>query len=146
MVENIAEEQTSQTSAVGDEPFGPVAAVFLAAGIGSLVLGILTTLAEASDSFASKLRWSESVGPLSGKTITAVGAFLVSWGILALALRRRTRATRRSSSGRRSSSRWGSCSRFRPSSRPSHRRRRQNRPAGLARGGPSALRDGRWVP
>jgi hypothetical protein len=34
-----------------DKPFGPVAAVFLAAGIGALVLGILTTVAEASEDF-----------------------------------------------------------------------------------------------
>jgi hypothetical protein len=70
-----------------DLPFGPVAAVFLAAGIGSLTLGILTTLAEASESFASALEWSESVGPLIGKTILAVGAFLVSWAILYAVLR-----------------------------------------------------------
>jgi hypothetical protein len=69
-------------SAERDLPFGPVAAVFLAAGIGSLTLGILTTLAEASESFASALEWSKSVGPLIGKTILAVGAFLVSWAIL----------------------------------------------------------------
>lgn len=89
MADNIASEQTSRAAAASDKPFGPVAAVFLAAGIGSLVLGILTTLAEASDSVADALQWSDSVGPLSGKTITAAGAFLVSWAILAVALRRR---------------------------------------------------------
>jgi hypothetical protein len=65
-----------------DKPFGPVAAVFLAAGIGSLVLGILTTLAEASDSIKSGLEWSKAVGPLAGKTIIAVAAFLLSWVVL----------------------------------------------------------------
>ena len=49
--------------------------------------GILTTLAEASEDFASALEWSESVGPLMGKTILAVGAFVVSWAILYAALR-----------------------------------------------------------
>jgi hypothetical protein len=65
-----------------DKPFGPVAAAFLAAGIGALVLGILTTLSEASDGVASALQWSDSVGPLSGKTILAVVAFLGSWLVL----------------------------------------------------------------
>jgi hypothetical protein len=69
--------------------FGPVAAVFLAAGIGALVLGALTTLAEASEDIASALEWSESVGPLMGKSLLAAAAFFVSWGILAVALRRR---------------------------------------------------------
>lgn len=70
-----------------DRPFGPVAAAFLAAGIGALVLGILTTLAEASDDIASALEWSKSVGPLMGKTILAVAAFLGSWAILYAVLR-----------------------------------------------------------
>jgi hypothetical protein len=88
-------EETSsiqQTSAPGDgvdKPFGPVAAVFLAAGVGALVLGILTTLAEANDSVKSWLEWSTSVGPLSGKTIIAVIAFVVAWVVLGIALRGR---------------------------------------------------------
>jgi hypothetical protein len=65
-----------------DRPFGPVAAVFIAAGIGALVLGILTTLSEASEGFASALEWSDAVGPLMGKTILAAAAFFVSWGVL----------------------------------------------------------------
>lgn len=76
-------------SAERDRPFGPVAAVFLAAGIGALTLGILTTLAEASESFASALEWSKSVGPLTGKTILAAGTFVVSWAILHAVLRAR---------------------------------------------------------
>ncbi len=65
-----------------DKPFGPVAAVFLAAGIGSLVLGILTTLAEANESIKSALEWSKAVGPLAGKTIISVALFLLSWVVL----------------------------------------------------------------
>jgi hypothetical protein len=72
-----------------DKPFGPVAAVFLAAGIGAVILGILTTLAEASEDVASALEWSKSVGPLTGKTILAAGGFLVSWVILYFVLRDR---------------------------------------------------------
>ena len=70
-----------------DKPFGPVAAVFYAAGIGAVVLGILTTLSEASESFASALEWSKSVGPLMGKTIISAATFLVSWVILYFVLR-----------------------------------------------------------
>jgi hypothetical protein len=72
---------------VPDKPFGPVAAVFLAAGFGSLVLGILTTWAEASESFAAKLNWHDPVGPLSGKTIVSAGAFFLAWAILAVVWR-----------------------------------------------------------
>ena len=70
-------------------PDGPVAAVLIAAGIGALVLGILTVWAEASESFAESLAYNDRVGPLSGKTIWATVAFLVSWVGLTLALRRR---------------------------------------------------------
>jgi hypothetical protein len=66
----------------GTKPFGPVAAVFIAAGIGAVLLGILTTVSEASSSVADALKFSARVGPLSGKTILAVVVFLVLWGIL----------------------------------------------------------------
>ncbi len=64
------------------KPFGPVAAVFVASGIAAVVLGILTTLAEASESFADTLKLDEGVGALSGKTIGASLVFFVSWAIL----------------------------------------------------------------
>src|SRR5438093_10814499 len=69
------------------KPFGPVAAAFLAAGVGSFVLGLLTTIAEASTTFADKLNWYNPVGPLSGKTLISVIAFVVSWLVLHLVLR-----------------------------------------------------------
>lgn len=72
-----------------DKPTGPIAAVMIAAGIGALVLGILVILAESSESFADSLAYSDRVGPLSGKTIWAVVAFLGSWGALTAVLRRR---------------------------------------------------------
>lgn len=72
-----------------DKPFGPVAAVFLAAGIGSVVLGILTTLAEANEDIKSALEWSTSIGPLMGKTLLATAAFVVAWAVLAVAFRDR---------------------------------------------------------
>lgn len=74
---------------LGDKPFGPVAAAFLAAGVGSLVLGLLTTISEASAAFADKLNWSNPVGPLSGKTIVTVIAWMVAWAILHAVLRGR---------------------------------------------------------
>jgi len=65
-----------------DRPSGPVAAAILAAGVGTFVLGLLTTLAEASTRVADALKWSDDVGPLSGKTILTVAAYVVSWVIL----------------------------------------------------------------
>ena len=70
-------------------PNGPVAAAVLAAGIGSLVLAVLVVIAEASVSFADSLAYSDRVGPLAGKTIWAVVAFLGSWLGLGIALRNR---------------------------------------------------------
>jgi len=72
-----------------DKPNGPAVAATLAAGIGTLVLGILTTLSEASEGVADFLNWSDRVGPLSGKTSLAVIAFLLSWGCIHMALRER---------------------------------------------------------
>jgi hypothetical protein len=70
-------------------PSGPVAAVLLASGIGAVVLGGLTIAAEASESFANSLAYDLEVGPLSGKTIWATAAFLVSWAALTAGLRKR---------------------------------------------------------
>ena len=77
------------TGATAVKPNGPAVAVILATGIGVLVLGILTTVGEASEGFADFLNFNERVGPLSGKTDLAVTAFLVSWGGLQHPLRDR---------------------------------------------------------
>ena len=61
----------------------------MAAGIGAVILGILTTLAEANEDVKSALEWSKSVGPLTGKTILASAGFFVSWLILHVVLRRK---------------------------------------------------------
>jgi hypothetical protein len=71
------------------KPDGPLAAVLLAAGIGSFVLGLLTTLAEVSAGFRAWLVLDDGVGPLSGKTILATVVFLISWIILHVLLRHR---------------------------------------------------------
>jgi hypothetical protein len=70
-------------------PFGPVAAAFVAAAFGALVLGLLTTLASASERVEAFLQFTEPVGPLGGKAIATIAAWMVAWAILHLALRGR---------------------------------------------------------
>jgi hypothetical protein len=72
----------------GARPFGPAAAVMLAAGLGIFVLGLLTTLAEASTGIKDGLQWNDRVGPLSGKTIIGACVFFCVWGLLTVVLRR----------------------------------------------------------
>ena len=83
------------------KPNGPVVAAFLAAGIGSLVMGIGVVLNEASATiknaigvdfnaflqFDKNVGFGAGVGPLSGKVGLAVIAFVVSWVLLHLWLR-----------------------------------------------------------
>ena len=65
------------------------------AGIGALALGIFTTLAEASESVAEFFEWSVRVGPLSGKTTSAIIVWLVAWAVLYLLLRGREYESRK---------------------------------------------------
>lgn len=82
--------QDSQT-----KPNGPVAAAFVAAGIGSLVLGIFVVLNEVSKDISAFLKFDANfgigsgVGPLSGKAILGTLAFVVSWVALHLYARGR---------------------------------------------------------
>jgi hypothetical protein len=78
-----------------DKPEGPIAAAIIAGGIGALVMGIVTTLSEASKSVADNLQWSDRVGPLSGKTIVTVVAWLVAWAVLHVVYRAKPFETRR---------------------------------------------------
>jgi hypothetical protein len=71
-----------------DKPEGPISAAIIAAGIGALALGILTTLAEANATIKGWLELSTSVGPLSGKTTVAVVIWLIAWAVLHAMLRR----------------------------------------------------------
>jgi hypothetical protein len=84
-----ASRDTAPDVGEADKPFGPVAAAFIAAAFGALVLGALTTLAEVSESVKDFLQFSDAVGPLSGKTVLAVAAWIVAWPILHLALKDR---------------------------------------------------------
>ena len=76
-----------------EKPNGPVLAALLGAGIGSFVLGAFTTLAQSHAGFRALLDIDKNlglgvgVGPLSGKTIYAVLAFLLSWGIAGFVMR-----------------------------------------------------------
>lgn len=81
------EERTIVDTDAPDRPEGPISAAILAAGIYALVLGLLTTLAEASTSIKDNLALSDKVGPLSGKTIYAVGVWIVAWVVLHFVLR-----------------------------------------------------------
>ena len=75
------------------KPEGPAVAALLALGVGAAVLGLLTTLAAASTTVNGWLTLSPTVGPLSGKTIFAVVAWLATWAVLHPILRTRARLT-----------------------------------------------------
>ncbi len=62
---------------------GSAVAAMLAAGIGSLVLGIMTILCENIDAFGKFFNFINPVGNLTGKTWVAILAWLISWAILA---------------------------------------------------------------
>jgi bifunctional ADP-heptose synthase (sugar kinase/adenylyltransferase) len=61
---------------------GAASAAFVASGIGCLVIGLLTTLAEVSEGLKTALNWWNPAGPLSGKTGLGVIAWAVSWLVL----------------------------------------------------------------
>jgi hypothetical protein len=92
--QRVAEERLAGI-AFADKPEGPIAAAVIAGGIGAFALGLVTTLAEASEGIRNWLQWSDAVGPLSGKVIVAVLVWLVAWAILHVALRSRRYETRR---------------------------------------------------
>lgn len=69
---------------------GPAAAAMLSAGIGVFFLGLLTTLAEASEGlkgFLEVFQGPVGVGPLAGKAVLSIVAWLISWAVLAAAWR-----------------------------------------------------------
>jgi hypothetical protein len=81
--------EARERDTTAERPNGPVVAGLLAAGIGTLVLGVLTTVAEASESFGESLQYNDRVGPLSGKVIWATAAFVASWIVLGAWVRTR---------------------------------------------------------
>lgn len=59
------------------------AAALLACGIGCASLGVVVSASEAIPALKDLLNLYPPVGPLSGKTIYAVAAWLLSWALLA---------------------------------------------------------------
>ena len=78
----------SASAPVDTKPNGPVAAAFVAGGIGSAALGLFVILSELSSGFHDFIDFSTNfglgsgVGPLSGKAILATIVFVVAWAIL----------------------------------------------------------------
>ncbi len=63
-------------------PTGPGAAAILAAGIGSLALGISAFAADAVPAIARAMSFWPPSGPLSGVTSCAIVVWLASWIVL----------------------------------------------------------------
>jgi len=63
-------------------PTGPAAAAFVAAGIGSFALGLLTTISAAVPVVNHWLNWWNSVGPLTGESAIPMIVWAFSWIIL----------------------------------------------------------------
>lgn len=76
---------SEQTDLVKSE--GPAAAAVVAAGFGVFLIGLLTTLAEASKVLKAALAWYGPAGPLTGKTGAGVLVWLILWFILHVAWR-----------------------------------------------------------
>lgn len=71
------------------KPTGPAAAALVAAGVGTFVIGLMTTLASAFPGLRNALVWYSPSGPLSGKTGVGLIAWLLAWIILHSAWRAR---------------------------------------------------------
>ncbi|MGH2779172.1 MAG: hypothetical protein ACRDJB_11070 [Actinomycetota bacterium] len=87
---------TAESSGIARESQidGLAAAALLAAGLGAFVLGLLTTLAEASTGIKDFLQFNDRVGPLSGKTIFAAIAYFGALLLFGLLFRGRQLALR----------------------------------------------------
>jgi hypothetical protein len=72
-------EQQRQHAGEVHKPNGAAAAAVLAAAIGVLAIGLLTTLAEASEGLKDWLNWYNPTGSLSGKTTLGSIIWLVAW-------------------------------------------------------------------
>ena len=60
-------------------PTGPAAAALIASGIGTFVIGLMTTGAVLSAGLKGFLNWWNPAGPLTGKTGIGIILWLVSW-------------------------------------------------------------------
>jgi hypothetical protein len=68
---------------------GEVAAALIAGGAGSLILGFVVVLAEASSTFSGQLSIYPPTGSLSGKVALAVVGWLTIWLVLHFRMRNR---------------------------------------------------------
>lgn len=66
---------------------GPAAAAMISGGIGTLIIGVLTTGAVIIEGLADLLNWWNPAGPLTGKTGVGVIAWLLAWFVLNTVLR-----------------------------------------------------------
>jgi hypothetical protein len=87
--EALAKEIMAESAPAPAIPTGPAAAAILAAGFGCFALALLIALSEGIASVKTLLTFNGPVGPLSGKTIVAVAAWLLAWVGLHLAWRKR---------------------------------------------------------
>lgn len=79
-----AESDQPWTDAEPDvPPNGPGAAAILAAGIGSLTLGLLALAGDASDAVGQALNLWNPSGTLSGVSTGAIMVWLIAWFALA---------------------------------------------------------------
>jgi len=63
-------------------PSGPAAAAFISGSVGVFVIGLLTTLSEASHAIGSALNWYNPSGALVGKTGVGIIVWLITWYFL----------------------------------------------------------------
>jgi lysylphosphatidylglycerol synthetase-like protein (DUF2156 family) len=85
MMTAIVKQPTKEEVVVSEQAnvaTGIAAATMIASGIGSLVIGLMTTGAVISEGLKEALNWWNPAGPLSGKTSIGVLAWLISWFIL----------------------------------------------------------------
>lgn len=85
-----SEEAQRPASDHGGAVPGSAAAALLACGVASAVLGAAVVASDANLAVKAALTLHEGVGPLAGKTTLATVAYLLSWLVLHVALRRRT--------------------------------------------------------
>lgn len=63
-------------------PNGPAGAAILAAGIGSLALGLFAILGDAVSGIGRMFIFYRPTGPLSGVTTSTIAIWLIAWWIL----------------------------------------------------------------
>jgi hypothetical protein len=63
-----------------ERPFGPAAAVVVAAGLAAFALGLLSVLTAVSASVSEALTLSDRVGDISGLSVAVAVVFFGAWG------------------------------------------------------------------